>query len=126
MRFAYTRHIIATDTLIRDCLKQLNELANDAILFVTNNEKKLIKPLPKDKFVIGFKYFELFINKDRNLQNITCFHANYTIGEKSKVRRLHSIEQRINDEGNGLLLFVHEIVLKVVLKLRLLRRVYKK
>lgn len=91
-----------------------------------NNEKKLIKPLPKDKFVIGFKYFELFINKDRNLQNITCFHANYTIGEKSKFRRLHSIEQRINDQGNGLLLFVHEIVLKVVLKLRLLRRVYKK
>lgn len=45
MRFTYTRHIIATDTLIRDCLKQLNELANDAILFVTNNEKKLIGSL---------------------------------------------------------------------------------
>ncbi len=45
MRFTYTRHIIATDTLIRDCLKQLNELANDAILFVANNEKKLIGSL---------------------------------------------------------------------------------
>jgi dTDP-glucose pyrophosphorylase len=45
VRFTYTRHIIATDTLIRDCLKQLNELANDAILFVTNNEKKLIGSL---------------------------------------------------------------------------------
>ena len=45
MRFTYTRHIIATDTLIRDCLKQLNELANDAILFVINNEKKLIVSL---------------------------------------------------------------------------------
>jgi hypothetical protein len=91
-----------------------------------NNQKKLIRPFPKDKFVIGFKYFELFINKDRSIQNITCFHANYTIGEKSKFRRLYSIEKRINKEVNSLLPFVLEIVLKVKLKLRLLLWVFKK
>jgi dTDP-glucose pyrophosphorylase len=41
----YKKHIVKIGTPIRECLKILNELANDAILFVTSKENRLVGSL---------------------------------------------------------------------------------
>jgi dTDP-glucose pyrophosphorylase len=41
----YTKHLIASGTSIKSALSQLNELAQDAILFVVDSEKRLVGSL---------------------------------------------------------------------------------
>jgi len=102
-----------------------NKLIHDETAFnswlLESNQKELIKPFPRNKFIIGYKYFDLFMNKSSNIQNIICYHANYTIGERSKFRRLRSIEGIINKERRVLILFIFEMLIKVLIKLKILK-----
>jgi len=41
----YRKHLIQSGSYIKEALIQLNKLASDAILFVVNNENKLIGSL---------------------------------------------------------------------------------
>ncbi|HEX8563142.1 MAG TPA: nucleotidyltransferase family protein [Flavobacterium sp.] len=49
-----TRHLVSADDSVRDALKKLNDLAYDAILFVTDQDRKLIGSLTDGDLRRGF------------------------------------------------------------------------
>lgn len=82
------------------------------------DQSHLIKPFPKNEFVIGYEFFKLLKLSFEELNKIFCFHANYTIGAGSKYRRLKSIDQRINGRMPSIKFFIHEVMLKVFHKIK--------
>ena len=45
MNYIFDKHLVDLDTPIKDCLQKLNQLAADAILFVIDENKRLVGSL---------------------------------------------------------------------------------
>ncbi|MEJ7694373.1 nucleotidyltransferase family protein [Daejeonella sp.] len=89
MKYDYKRHLVTRSTSIRDCLTLLNDLAIDAILFVVDEEGKLLGSLTDGDVRRGLiNDLGLHDNIDRFIQTHTkCItRGNYTIQQIIKLR----------------------------------------
>jgi len=94
----------ATIELLRDIRDfHLNALSSEPLLpddkainrwLCTDENKKFLYALPKEKFVIGHRIFQLLREVEGfDLQELIAYHANYTLGSKLKLKRLIAVSQ---------------------------------
>lgn len=79
----------------------------------SSDHDHLINPFPKNEFIIGYEYFKIFNLSSKELNKIFCFHANYTVGARSKYRRLKSIDQRVIGRMPSIRIFAYEVMFKI-------------